>query len=101
MRPPCFLFVKLLYSEPSSYLWQNDAGDVHNILQEEGGEQGDGLMPMMYALGQHDGLDEARSLLPPSDALIAYLDDIYLLTQEQHARAFRYRHALFVVSTSI
>ena len=44
-------------------------------------------MPMMYALGQHDGLDEARTLLPPSDALVVYLDDIYLLTQEQHARA--------------
>ncbi len=80
-------FVKLFYSETCSYLWQDDAGDVHNILQGESGKQGDGLMLMMYALGQHDGLDEARNLVPPSDALIAYLDDIYLLTQEQHARA--------------
>ncbi len=80
-------FVKLFYSEPSSYLWQDDAGDVHNILQGDGGKQGDGLVPMMYALGQHDGLDEARTLLPPSDALITYLDEIYLPTQEQHATA--------------
>ncbi len=64
-------FARLFDVEPSSYLWQNAAGDVHKMLQGEGGEQGDGLLPMMYALGQHDGLDEARSLLSPIDALIA------------------------------
>ena len=27
--------------------------ETHEIMQGEGGEQGDPLMPMLYALGQH------------------------------------------------
>ena len=34
-------FVVQFYGNPSSYLWEDDVGDVHEILQGEGGEQGD------------------------------------------------------------
>ena len=39
---------------------------VTNISQGEGGEQGDPLMPMFFALGQHSSLVEH---------VMAYLDD--------------------------
>ena len=38
-------FARLFYSQPSTYLWDDDAGTTHRIQQGEGGEQGDALMP--------------------------------------------------------
>ena len=34
-------FVRLFYGQPSTFLWRDDAGVVHRIVQAEGGEQGD------------------------------------------------------------
>ena len=52
-------FVRQFYGAPSTYLWQDDAGGVHEIHQGEGGEQGDALMPALFCLGQHNALVEA------------------------------------------
>ena len=38
-------FVLMFYGALSAYLWEDDAGDVHTIRQEEGGEHGDALVP--------------------------------------------------------
>ena len=43
-------FVRQFYGESSVYLWTNDGGTTHHIPQGEGGEQGDPLMPALYAL---------------------------------------------------
>ena len=40
-------FVRFFYGQPSRYLWEDQFGVVHNIDQGEGGEQGDGLMPLL------------------------------------------------------
>ena len=44
-------FVRLFYDRQSTYLWEDDAGTVHHIVQGEGGEQGDPLMPLLFRLG--------------------------------------------------
>ena len=49
-------FVRLFYGSPSVYLWEDDMGDTHEIMQSEGGEQGDPLMPLLFSLGQHNAL---------------------------------------------
>ena len=49
-------FVSLFYGGPSSYLWKDALGRVHTIVQGEGGEQGDALMPLLFSLGQHKAL---------------------------------------------
>ena len=49
-------FVRQFYGTPSTYLWQDDDGTVHDVQQGEGGEQGDALMPALFALGQHNAL---------------------------------------------
>ena len=46
-------FVRMFYGAPSEYLWEDSQGVVHNIPQGEGGEQGDTLMPLLVAVGQH------------------------------------------------
>ena len=57
-------FVLLFYGSPSS-----------------GGEQGDPLMPLLFALGQHPALVAAQSRLE-SDKLMAFLDDVYIVSPE-------------------
>ena len=34
----------------TAHLWEDDQGETHEIMQGEGGEQGDPLMPMLHAL---------------------------------------------------
>ena len=48
---------------------------THRIPQGEGGEQGDALMPLLFAVGQHTALEEASAQLWPGER---NLDDIYL-----------------------
>ena len=50
-------FVLQFYGAPSTYLWEDSDGVVHEILHGEGGEQGDALVPTLFALGQHDALE--------------------------------------------
>ena len=78
-------FVRLFYGEASEYLWTDDGGTTHRIPQGEGGEQGDPLMPALFALGQHDGLVEGASHLHDDDFVVAYLDDLYVRTTRERA----------------
>ena len=60
------------------------------MSQAEGGEQGDPLMPALYALGQHDALDEANAELQDGEFLFAFLDDVYAVcTPERAVPVFR------------
>ena len=34
-------FVSQFYSSASTYIWEDDFGVIHDIIQGEGGEQGD------------------------------------------------------------
>ena len=80
-------YVRLFYSRQSRYLWRDDEGTVHDILQGEGGEQGDALMPALYSTGQHSGLEAAAGNLHPGERLFSFLDDLYLITTRERARA--------------
>ena len=53
---------------------------THEIRQGEGGEQGDAMIPLLYALGQHQALRSVQSQLRPSEGLLAFLDDICVVT---------------------
>ena len=73
-------FVHLFYGRPSGNLWEDDHGVVHAIEQGEGGEQGDPLMPLLFAVGQHARLVATQERMLGSETLFAFLDDIYTLT---------------------
>ena len=53
-------FVRVFYSEPSAYIWEDEDGEVHTIHQSEGGEQGDALMPLLFSVGQHAALEATQ-----------------------------------------
>ena len=42
-------FVRQFYDSPSTFLLEDDTGDVRRVRQGEGGEQGDPLMPLLWA----------------------------------------------------
>ena len=90
-------FVRQFYGRPSSYLWDDEDGQVHEIVQGEDGEQGDPLMPALFALGQHAALVAVQDTLLPSEKLFAFLDDIYAVVKlervaEVHASLERDPH---------
>ena len=64
-------FVRYFYGSPSTYLWEDEMGMSHEIAQGEGGEQGDLLMPMLFALGLWSvcDLNPSPLLLPKNVSL--------------------------------
>ena len=78
--------VRALYGTEPQFLWRDDEGQEHIITQGEGGEQGDPLMPALYALAQHAALAEASGRLHPDDWLFAFLDDLYVVSNRDRAK---------------
>ena len=78
-------FVAQFYAEPSTDVFYDAEGAVHEIRQGEGGEQGDPLMPALHALGQHAALLQAHTALGPKEDLYAYLDDVYVTSGPERA----------------
>ena len=52
-------------------------GVQHRIIQAEGGEQGDPLMPLLFSLAIHDSLQQAQREFRADENLFAFLDDVY------------------------
>eukprot|EP00439_Symbiodinium_sp_Y106_P032147 s3071_g3.t2 len=71
-------FVRLFYGSPSEFVWTDAANNPHSILQAEGGEQGDPLMPALFALRVAPALRAMQTDLLPSESVRAFLDDTYL-----------------------
>ena len=82
----CIPFVRMFYAQPSAYIWHDNAGAARTILQAEGGEQGDPLMPALFSLGQRAALQRAQQELQEGEHLFAFLDDVYVLSQPARIR---------------
>ena len=83
----------MFYGQTSEYYWTDEDSEVWPIEQGDGGEQGDPLMPALFALGLHSALvssdDKLQELMfesgpIPEDGegyftplLFAFLDDLY------------------------
>ena len=52
--------VRLFYGSRSECMWEDENGTTQIILQGEGGEQGDAMMPLLFAVGQHAALVAAQ-----------------------------------------
>ena len=78
-------YVRQFYSSPSSYVWYDRHRTAHHVAQGEGGEQGDPLMPCLFAAALHPALTAIQQAIPPGDGCLAFLDDVYLLTSPERA----------------
>ena len=72
-------FVLQFYGSASSYMWEDEEGVVRTIVQAEGGEQGDPLMPALFSLGQHPAVHAVQAQLQDGERLFAFLDDVYVV----------------------
>ena len=72
-------FVRMSYGGVSTYTWDDDDGLAHRIEQAEGGEQGDPLMPLLFALGIHEAIESVAGRRQEGEEIAAFLDDIYVL----------------------
>ena len=96
VTPSLVPFVHAFYARQSVYLWWDGAGACRRILQGDGCEQGDALAPALFALAQHAALVAASQQLRPGEFLAAFLDDLYIVTVPNRARA-----ALEAVSSAV
>ena len=87
VAPELLLFVRFFYGSPCTYCWWDAAGRCRDVCQGEGCEQGDALAPALYALRRHDALRQACDALHPDDTLVAFLDELYVITSPSRARA--------------
>ncbi|CAE7242891.1 unnamed protein product [Symbiodinium sp. CCMP2592] len=83
---PLLPFARQFYADPCTYTWYDDDGRAHDISQGEGGEQGDPLMPALYALAQHEALCDLHSQLQDGEAVFAFLDDTYVVAAPDRVR---------------
>ena len=79
-------FVRMAYAQPSRYTWLDEAGEAHTVLQGEGGEQGDPLMPLLFSSGLHDALASLQARLQEGEYLFAFLDDVYAVVAPDRVR---------------
>ena len=61
------------------FFQQDEMGEVHKVMQGEGGEWRDLLMPLLFSLGQHRALVSIQAQLKEGERLFAFLDDIYVV----------------------
>ena len=80
-------FARMLCSTESRFFWADSESRTHAIRQGEGGEQSDPLTPAFYAVAQHDALEAARGELLPSEHILSFLDDLYVVTTKARAAA--------------
>eukprot|EP00973_Karenia_brevis_P090932 12405089-Karenia_brevis.AAC.1 len=78
-------FVTQFYGHSSEYVWYDSNNSAHIIQQAEGGEQGDPLMPDLYALAQHPALATVATHLRNGEQIFAFLDDVYLVCKPDRA----------------
>ena len=83
-------FVRCFYGTRSTCSWDDEMGVTQHIHQGEGGEQGDPLMPMLFALGQHPALAVAQERLRGNELRFAYLDDVCAVCRTVLGQALRF-----------
>ena len=80
-------FVRQFYGHLSAHLWEEDMGNVHEIAQGEGGEQGDPLIPLLFSLGQHRSLQSISGRLRAGEKIMAHFVDVYVVCAPFRVRA--------------
>ena len=80
-------FIRAFCGQPSTYLWEDDVGEVHIIPQGERGEQGDPLMPLLFCLSQHPALAAVSAGLRDCERLFAFHDDLYIVCRPERVGA--------------
>ena len=84
--PSMVPFCRLFYGEASTLFWEDEDGLSNEVIQQQGGEQGDPWMPALFSLAMHPGLVRASAALEDGEAILSFLDDTYIVAKRQNVR---------------
>ena len=76
-------FIKFAFGRPIINKWTDQRGIDHDIYQDDGGEQDDTFMFLMFFFGVRTVLVEVASKLQFGEEIAAYLDDIYVTHSDE------------------
>nr|XP_031858929.1 uncharacterized protein CI109_005596 [Kwoniella shandongensis]KAA5526001.1 hypothetical protein CI109_005596 [Kwoniella shandongensis] len=74
------------YGKPSPLLLYG-GGEVVEIPSEDGVRQGDPLGPLFFSIGIREAVDELQAILGDRYLVLAYLDDIFILGEDDQGLA--------------
>ena len=92
---PLLPYTRQFYGAPSVYTWVDSNATNLEITRGEGGEQGDPLMPALYAIARQPALHEVQAALREGEAIFAHPDDTYIVAAPERVKELyeRYRAA--------
>jgi len=73
------------YNEASPLVISGNDGLSITMQSSEGVRQGDPFGPLLFSIGARNTLDALQQHLGPGHAVLAYLDDVYILSEEAGA----------------
>ena len=80
---PLLPVARQFYGSPSSCVWVDEAGTTHRVAQGEGGEMRGATEPLdagILRLCQQPAFEEVQSQLRDGEAILVYLDEIYIVS---------------------
>ena len=84
--PALFRASRWAYNIPTILVVSAVGGDPPSLLaSSEGVRQGDPLGPLLFSIGARNTLAALEQHLGPGHAMLAYLDDVYILSEEPGA----------------
>jgi hypothetical protein len=71
------------YGTRNDLVLTGETGELHLLKSSQGVRQGDPFGPLFFSLGVRSLLDELAHHLGPSRLVLAYLDDVYILSNDR------------------
>ncbi|RYE04158.1 MAG: hypothetical protein EOP33_09280, partial [Rickettsiaceae bacterium] len=81
--PPLYRAGKWAYGTRNDLVLTGSGGELHLLKSSQGVRQGDPFGPLFFSLGVRQLLDELSHHLGPSRLVLAYLDDVYILSNDE------------------
>ena len=79
--PGLWKVAKWAYNESSNLVFGGLEGAPEVILSSQGVRQGDPLGPLLFSVGIRPMIEKLASILGPDTVILAYLDDMYILSE--------------------
>lgn len=81
--PGLYRMGKWAYNDPAKLVMGGIHGDATVIMSSQGVRQGDPLGPLFFSIGIRPVLEELKTVLGPESVVMAYLDDVYVLSKSE------------------
>jgi hypothetical protein len=92
-HPQLYKAAKWIHNSPTTLVYGSNAGKSRIVLSTQGVPQGSPSGPILFSIGIRDTLERLQEYLGPGYLIVAYLDDIFILSSDP--KALTRVHAFF------